>query len=675
MGCPQNSIVYNGSLCACPPGQLFNRTAGGGCAAFGEGLAFSTDSGVDYYGLSFPETIFAFDSIKKFSQSQAVFLEATLVMMLSWLLMCLFLRFAKLGDGRSIWFRLRWWVSRLDICFATRHWLDDQKVVTKRKTELGGTFSIASWILFIGLFAALLYQIISKRTIEVHNVRATNAPDLAAFINDMEFNITTVSSMSCSNLRGLGTLVTGSPGFVDFRLAPLSSFVNYSCHNTSTGPTLSFKCTDCHIIHDYLYISWQFVDLPNNPASAVGFRFNYTAKHRSNKKHLSFVSGTVKNGSAFDDTPVTFRGTGTNILKFNLFPHLYHNLHDLRLLQPLFHEFVPGSSFHETTQLRASLERSSDGLLNTTLYINYLSSYIIEIENRSIIGPGPSYLGKLDTNSICCGLSKSSSIVSKVRIACRQNITAPFWSELETYQSLACLFCIPSVPLCSTAIMLVVLCLDLLIYRCVDRLEFELPCRSWWLILLSIGIFFYLLVQCEYRIKKLRNEDSILRMVRNRRRAQERWDKARSISLSKWDSRSLHTREVECCITVTASTPKEKLSCPRDEPLRNHQVHGSAHTEKKQMPSSWGEHASQPQNSLLVTKYHSSTTSTRKITFLLVLTSLLKPESEVEMSDIQKNFQCLYDYNVMLREKLVAAQSSLHALAAKSSSPAPESKT
>ncbi|KAL5769697.1 hypothetical protein ACOSP7_013851 [Xanthoceras sorbifolium] len=642
MGCPQNSIVYNGSLCACPPGQLFNRTAGGGCAAFGEGLAFSTDSGVDYNGLSFPETIFAFDSIKKFSQSQAVFLEATLVMMLSWLLMCLFLRFAKLGDGRSIWFRLRWWVSRLDICFATRHWLDDQKVVTKRKTELGGTFSIASWILFIGLFAALLYQIISKRTIEVHNVRATNAPDLAAFINDMEFNITTVSSMSCSNLRGLGTLVTGSPGFVDFRLAPLSSFVNYSCHNTSTGPTLSFKCTDCHIIHDYLYISWQFVDLPNNPASAVGFRFNYTAKHRSNKKHLSFVSGTVKNGSAFDDTPVTFRGTGTNILKFNLFPHLYHNLHDLRLLQPLFHEFVPGSSFHETTQLRASLERSSDGLLNTTLYINYLSSYIIEIENRSIIGP------------------------------------VSFLADLGG------LYCF------------------------------------------SIGIFFYLLVQCEYRIKKLRNEDSILRMVRNRRRAQERWDKLRKYVMYTWGCNTLvdeykdtmnestctnrcipsirglpksrsslnrrqqnsldtvsfhkktslpsekngtpdrsHTREVECCITVTASTPKEKLSCPRDEPLRNHQVHGSANTEKKQMPSSCGEHASQPQ------KFASRDENIIPPPPPLVL----KPESEVEMSDIQKNFQCLYDYNVMLREKLVAAQSSLHALAAKSSSPAPESKT
>lgn len=31
---------------------------------------------------------------------------------------------------------------------------DDHKIVTKRKTELGGAFSVASWILFVGLFAA-----------------------------------------------------------------------------------------------------------------------------------------------------------------------------------------------------------------------------------------------------------------------------------------------------------------------------------------------------------------------------------------------------------------------------------------------------------------------------------------------------------------------------------------
>lgn len=229
---------------------------------------------------------------------------------------------------------------------------------------------------------------ISKRTIEVHNVRATNAPDLALFMNDMEFNITTVSSMTCANLRGLGTLFTGNPGFIDFRVAPLSNFVNYSCHNTSIGPTLSFKCSSCHPFHDQTYISWQFVDLPNNPATAVGFRFNLTAKAHGIKKYVSFVSGMLKNGSDFDDRPVTFRGTDSNVLKFNIFPALYHNLNDLRLLQPLFHEFLRGSFFRETAALQASLERSSDGLINTTMYINFLSAYIVETDNQSIIGPG-----------------------------------------------------------------------------------------------------------------------------------------------------------------------------------------------------------------------------------------------------------------------------------------------
>lgn len=52
-----------------------------------------------------------------------------------------------------------------------------------------------------------------------------------------------------------------------------------------------------------------------------------------------------------------------------------------------------------------------------------------------------------------------------------------------------------------------------------------------------------------------------------------------------------------------------------------------------------------------------------------------KAGSEMDMSDIQKNLTSLYEYNVMLREKLLAAQSSLHALATKSSSPVTHSKT
>lgn len=219
-------------------------------------------------------------------------------------------------------------------------------------------------------------------------MRGTNAPDLLSFINDMEFNITTISSMSCSNLRGLGTLASGTPGFIDYRVSPLLIFSNYSCHNTSLGPTITLKCINCQIVRDNLYISWQFVDLPNDPATAVGFQFNITAKNHSNNKHVSFVSGTLKNGSNLDDRPVTFRGPNVNILKFHLFPRLYRNLHDLRLLQPLFHEFIPGSSFLETSQLQASLQSFEDGLVNTTLYVNFLSAYIIEIDNQSILGPG-----------------------------------------------------------------------------------------------------------------------------------------------------------------------------------------------------------------------------------------------------------------------------------------------
>ena len=49
--------------------------------------------------------------------------------------------------------------------------------------------------------------------------------------------------------------------------------------------------------------------------------------------------------------------------------------------------------------------------------------------------------------------------------------------------------------------------------------------------------------------------------------------------------------------------------------------------------------------------------------------------SEMEISDIQKNLRNLCEYNVMLREKLVAAQLLLHALAKKSASPITESKT
>ncbi|XVF41591.1 hypothetical protein PTKIN_Ptkin01aG0291500 [Pterospermum kingtungense] len=605
--CPQNSILYNGSHCACQVGHFFNLTANS-CTTYGGSSAIQTDSGVDYYAMSFPMTLFSFDSIKRFTQSQAVFLEATLVMLLSWLVFCFFLRFTKLGDGRNVWFQLRWWLSRLDVCFATRHWLDDQKLVVKRKTELGGTFSIASWIVFTGLFAALLYQIIAKRSIEVHNVKATNAPDLASFRNDMEFNMTTVSSMSCSNFQRPTTLLSGSSGFIDRKVFSISNFLNFSCYNTSSGPTITFKCSNCQLNQDYMSISWQFVDLPNSPASAVGFQFNVTAKDHTRRDHVSFVSGTLKNGSNLDNSPVTFRGVDTNILIFNLFPRIYRSANDLRLIQPLFHEFVPGSILRENSQLQASLANANDGQINITLYVNYLSSYIIEIENQNIIG------------------------------------AVGFLADLGG------LYCI------------------------------------------SMGIFLFLLVQCEFKIKSLRNEDSVLRKIRNRRQAQEHWDKVRKYVMYRWgcktlDVDNLSKTEAGCdCFMIPSAHASgsirrygssrkrrqlsnldesigKQVSLPSEKALK-HDIPGSTEDKRKHCVGS---------NDAVVVQHEAFTPGDDIIPPPPTLE--LKSGSEIELSDIQKNFQRLYDYNVMLREKFEATESLLRALAAKPLSKRTERQT
>ncbi|XP_062084211.1 uncharacterized protein LOC133790556 isoform X2 [Humulus lupulus] len=607
MSCPSNGIVFNGSQCRCPVGNLLNRTTNR-CVLFSAHSTITTDQGVDYHALTFPGITNEIETIRTLLQSQALFLYTTLVMVLSWFALCLFLRLMNPGnDGKSIWFKLRWWVSRLDISFATSHWLDDQKVVKKRKTELGGTFSIASWTIFIGLFAALLFEIISRNTIEVHSVRATNRPDLASFVNDMEFNITTLSSMSCSNLRDLGTLVTGNPGSIDYKSVPLSNFGNYSCKNTSEGPTVILKCDGCQPISDNLYISWHFVDLPNNPATAVGFQFNLTTRSHANKRHVSFVSGIVKNGSTFNDRPVTFRGRDTNILKFSLFPKIYHNLEDLRLIQPLFHAFVPGSHFTDTNQLQTSLASSSDGTLNTTLYINFLSSYIVEIDDL-----------------------RATGLVSFLA-------------------NLGGLYCI------------------------------------------SIGIFFFLLVQFECRIKKLRHEDSTLRMIRNRKKTLERWEKLRKYVMYTWgfsilDDDHDNKKNGSCCsgdmlksISGKGSSQKHRQQSRTDSkiPAPNHShtsrtkslIPGTA-LSLEEKSDSRGEHKHEEEQQ---SSGSCKESSSQLVSFSLSHANIplpptldLKDSSEMDMSDVQKNLKCLYEYNVMLREKFLSVQSTLHELATKS---------
>lgn len=485
--------------------------------------------------------------------------------------------------------------------------------------------SIASLILFTGLFTALLYRIISKRTIEVHNVRAASALDFTAFANDMEFNITTISSMSCSHLRGLGTLVSGNPGFND-KLTSLSTFGNYSCHNTTNGPTISLKCHSCPLLQDSVFISWHFVDLPNDPAIAVGFQFNLTAKNHANPKYLSFVSGVLKNRSKHDDTAISFRGADVNILKFTLFPRVYNNLHDLKLVQPLFYEFLPGSSFSEINQLYASLQSSKDGLVNITLYINPLSAYIVEVDNETILGP------------------------------------VSFLADLGG------LYCF------------------------------------------SICFFFYFLVQCEFRMKKLRTEDSIMHGIRNRRKALARWDKLRKYVRYTWGSSAVdneynNIKQESCCPKVSAGifnrngaslkqrqpettisiSFNKKLSSPgkkssSSDCIDTHMFESSAETiadlkgrfpHGSNKPVLTNEEGGQMRNykaKCFVGSHEEDVSEPQR--FPAVDNYILPPPpsleykagSEIDLSDMKRNLDHLREYNVMLREKFMATHSVLEAL-------------
>lgn len=236
----------------------------------------------------------------------------------------------------------------------------------------------------------LLYQAIKRRNVEVHRVKPANAPDLLDFINDLEFHITTVSSMSCAQAVAPSTIAMGTPGFMDFRVQPLSTLLTYSCQNTSDGPSITLKCNGCRIPPRDHYVSWQFVDLPTRPAAAVGFQFNLTAKQHGDNNDVSFVSGTISSNNFADDKLKTFRGRESNVLKIQLFPQIYNNHHGLKLLQPLLQDFTQGSTFSDVSSLNASLQNPNDGdgVINTTLYISYLSDYIVEISNESVLGPG-----------------------------------------------------------------------------------------------------------------------------------------------------------------------------------------------------------------------------------------------------------------------------------------------
>lgn len=125
------------------------------------------------------------------------------------------------------------------------------------------------------------------------------------------------------------------------------------------------------------------------------------------------------------------------------------------------------------------------------------------------------------------------------------------------------------------------------------------------------------------------------------------------------------TTGVKSCVAGTAPISHGQMSDSSDAPPVKCKVLGSTDNRKQHSVGLCEGGSSQPQSFTLVDENIIPSPPTLE----------LEAGSEIEISDIQKNLKSLYEYNVMLREKLVAAQLLLHTLAKKSASPITESKT
>ena len=121
VSCPSNGFLFNGSLCVCNPGYYLSLDRSCNLLEVAPGGNWTVHEGVEN-SPTFLMTIFSFDTIKRFTKSQAIFLEATLVLLVLWLTWCTTLRFCRFKDGKDYLFRIRWWIRRFDFLYSKSHW-------------------------------------------------------------------------------------------------------------------------------------------------------------------------------------------------------------------------------------------------------------------------------------------------------------------------------------------------------------------------------------------------------------------------------------------------------------------------------------------------------------------------------------------------------------------------
>lgn len=124
--CPANSFRYNGTLCGCVPGRYMSPESTGKCL-LPEEVEWRAGSTTAVGSAALPGALLGevlpLDSVEKVVRSEALVIKVTLILVLFWLVFCVAVRFGSVDGGRTVWFRVRWWIGRLDNWFSTKHHL------------------------------------------------------------------------------------------------------------------------------------------------------------------------------------------------------------------------------------------------------------------------------------------------------------------------------------------------------------------------------------------------------------------------------------------------------------------------------------------------------------------------------------------------------------------------
>eukprot|EP00897_Mesotaenium_endlicherianum_P002911 jgi/Mesen1/2648/ME000166S01770 len=244
--------------------------------------------------------------------------------------------------------------------------------------------------LFPRSIGLLVYQYFSQKDVTVQNILPASGREVESYRNDLEYNVTIISSMKCIQLLPTYNMLTMGTGEVDKRVYNSSSTLDIRCYDTPQGPLMRTLCPACVVGSDNYISNFTFVDIPEQGlvASAVGYRFLVTAIGNTSKggQRRSIVSGELQAGSnGTFAPPSSIRGGSPSVLYFRFIPRLFKDKNDLRLMQITFHEFVTGTSFSDQTTLQAAVENAT-AAVTVLVQSEILSAFIVQTEVQASIG-------------------------------------------------------------------------------------------------------------------------------------------------------------------------------------------------------------------------------------------------------------------------------------------------